>query len=280
MKKIKKYLYIILASIGLICTIFLLVYCSIPSDSGSSKSSSSKNSSEKFNGDEYLDGLNDTPEKNGILSEKEAATKGFSDAWYKGLIDVLMEDFPNTYNDITVSDMFLVNDAVDGDYYYVLGEYNGTAVAMATIDAVTGEILGAAILKPESEIILNKSSEVSRSIPDTYGSVAEIKPVFIGTVDDYDRLYQWKWAVILDKPTSRSSNRSVLLVTPFSTLKSATRSSALNKSSLPPGYKSRISVFSNLEDEKELLNYLSSTGSSRGSFSTNNDKPVKLQSLD
>jgi|GEM_PF-4255432 len=279
MKKIKKYLYTILASLVLICTIFLLVYCSVPSDTNSSNSGSS-NSSKKFNGDKYLEGLNDTPEKNGILSEKEAAQKGFSDAWYKGLIDVLMEDFPNTYEDITVSDMFLVNDSVDGDYYYVLGEYNGTAVAMATIDAVTGEILGATILKPESEIILNKSSEVSRSISDTYGSIAQIKPVFIGTVDDYNRLYQWKWAVILNEPTSRSANRSVLLVTPFSTLKSATRSSSLNKSDLPSGYKSRISVFSDLEDEKKLLNYLTGTDLSRGSLSTNNDKPVKLQSLE
>jgi hypothetical protein len=253
MLNFKKYKIIIILSLLIISILFFLYNCIMPYND------KKNNNLDVYN--KYLDGISDIPEKEGILSEKQACINGFKYAFERGLINDLKEYFPDQYENIRIGDMFLVNDSINGDYYFVLGEHSdGSIAVMATLDPKNGEVLGCIFIKDGSNLILENKDAVKNITSNYINNVVNInsiKPVFIPTDDSFNRLYHWKWAVITNNEVSTSSgSRNILFVTPFSInsgglIKSSKISS---KNNLPASYKSRISVFKNKFFENELFN--------------------------
>jgi len=224
--------------IKMIVVFLLFLSCSNPEIINNKENESNVDKTEK----EFITTLNtldSNPPKDDLLSEKEVLKKGVEDALNSNLQEIFKNDRKESYQNTSFGEILFiednenyvdsktrgVNDSSDlssSDYYFVsLNDEDNNLAAVITLDSENGKILEYATLYEDSNIILNKSEDVeisvSKNITRGVDNIESIKPEFIGTVNDYDRLSSWKWVIILkEKVATRSGNRSVFLADPFS----------------------------------------------------------------
>lgn len=250
------YKYYLLCIPALFISVFLY-NCSVPDsnkESGTGYNQRPLDSLENLL-NPYIGNLHITPEKKGFLSEKEAAVIAFKYAIEHGYIENVKNEFPDSYQDLRMGDMFLVEDSVNGDYYFTAIEHkNGTLAIILQVDAKSGDILSCGAYHPEQKVALSKQEEIKINMSRHFQKeVSSVKPVFIYTADCYSPLYHWQYAVTFKEGiATRSGNRSLAVIQPFYAVSPFQQMQSRNTSGAFPE-KNKVMFLKNQNDEEKIF---------------------------